>query len=265
MKKEEFLKKLELLLQDISEEERKDALAFYRSYFEDAGEGNEENILRELVSPEKVAEDIKKNLNVGEADSMEYTAKESYDAETQAAGDTGSYGNTFYGNTAYGNTAYGNTTYTEGSGEHGFYGNTAYGQQEPVKPQKKNNSKNTVLWVVLAVVTSPAWLTALLVLAAILVAILACIFGLAAADVAVMAALLICGFILSGVGIGYMVTNGVAVGMGLFGGGLLVLAAGALAIWLVVWCFGWFVPWAVKKLVKLCKKPFEKRKEGAAA
>ena len=90
MKKEEFLKKLELLLQDISEEERKDALAFYRSYFEDAGEGNEENILRELVSPEKVAEDIKKNLNVGEADSMEYTAKESYDAETQAAGDTGS-------------------------------------------------------------------------------------------------------------------------------------------------------------------------------
>lgn len=260
MKKEEFLKKLELLLQDISEEERKDALAFYRSYFEDAGEGNEENILRELVSPEKVAEDIKKNLNVGEADSMEYTAKGNYDAETRAAGDAGNYGNTFYGNTAYGNTAY-----TEESGEHGFYGNTAYGQQEPVKPQKKNNSKNTVLWVVLAVVTSPAWLTAVMVLAAIIVAILACVFGLAVAVVAVMAALLICGFILSGVGIGYMVTNGVAVGMGLLGGGLLVLAAGALAIWLVVWCFGWFVPWAVKKLVKLCKKPFEKRKEGAAA
>jgi len=33
---------------------------------------------------------------------------------------------------------------------------------------------------------------------------------------------------------------------------------------LVVWCFGWFVPWAVKGIVKLCKKPFEKRKEREA-
>lgn len=41
MNKEEFLKRLEQLLSDISEEERADALAFYRSYFEDAGIGNE--------------------------------------------------------------------------------------------------------------------------------------------------------------------------------------------------------------------------------
>ena len=33
MNKEEFLKRLEQLLSDISEEERADALAFYRSYF----------------------------------------------------------------------------------------------------------------------------------------------------------------------------------------------------------------------------------------
>lgn len=39
MNKEEFLKRLEQLLSDISEEERADALAFYRSYFEDAGIG----------------------------------------------------------------------------------------------------------------------------------------------------------------------------------------------------------------------------------
>ena len=37
MNKEEFLRKLEQLLSDISEEERKDAIAFYRSFFEDAG------------------------------------------------------------------------------------------------------------------------------------------------------------------------------------------------------------------------------------
>ena len=62
MNKEEFLKRLEELLSDISEEERADALAFYRSYFEDAGIGNEASILEELESPEKVAEVIKKDL-----------------------------------------------------------------------------------------------------------------------------------------------------------------------------------------------------------
>ena len=43
MKREEFLKQLEQLLDGISEEEKADALAFYRSYFEDAGEENEES------------------------------------------------------------------------------------------------------------------------------------------------------------------------------------------------------------------------------
>ena len=52
MKREEFLKQLEQLLDGISEEEKADALAFYRSYFEDAGEENEESVIAELESPE---------------------------------------------------------------------------------------------------------------------------------------------------------------------------------------------------------------------
>lgn len=211
MNKEEFLRKLEQLLSDISEEERKDAIAFYRSYFEDAGEGNEASILKELESPEKVAEAIKSNLN-----DAEQTAK------TRE--------------------------------------NSVQGVRE-VKREDKMKTENKILWIILAILTSPIWITILAVVVAILVAILACVFAAAACVVTMMAALLICGFILSGVGIGYLFTEGVAVGLGLLGGGLIVLALGILAIWLVVWCFGWFVPWAVKKLVNLCKKPFEKKKE----
>ena len=59
MKREEFLKQLEQLLDGISEEEKADALAFYRSYCEDAGEENEESVIAELESPEKVAQSIK--------------------------------------------------------------------------------------------------------------------------------------------------------------------------------------------------------------
>lgn len=41
MNKTEFLEQLERLLWDISCQEREEALDFYRSYFEDAGEENE--------------------------------------------------------------------------------------------------------------------------------------------------------------------------------------------------------------------------------
>ncbi len=64
MNREEFLRQLEQLLSGISEEERADAMAFYRSYFEDAGAENEPLILEELESPQKVAESIMKNLGI---------------------------------------------------------------------------------------------------------------------------------------------------------------------------------------------------------
>ena len=262
MNKEEFLKRLEQLLSDISEEERADALAFYRSYFEDAGEGNEASILQELESPEKVAEIIKKDLGVSDYDTKKDTSANSAEEGKQDTYTSGLYGSSAYGSGSAG--SYGSSAY--GSGSAGSYGTKAQPTMEQLKQEnKKNKTEKTVLWVVLAVLTSPIWLTVLAVLAAIAVAVLACVFGLAVSVVAVMAALVVSGFVLAGIGIGYMATEGIVIGMGLLGGGLLVLALGALSVWLVVWCFGWFVPWAVKGIVKLCKKPFEKKKEREAA
>lgn len=63
MNKTEFLEQLDLLLRDISDEERTEALRFYSEYFSDAGPFEEENILNELVSPEHVAASIKQGLN----------------------------------------------------------------------------------------------------------------------------------------------------------------------------------------------------------
>ena len=64
MGKEVFLDRLEQLLSDISQEEREEAMAFYRSYFEEAGEENEAFVIEELGSPEKVAEAIKRDLGM---------------------------------------------------------------------------------------------------------------------------------------------------------------------------------------------------------
>lgn len=71
MGKAEFLERLEQLLSDIPEEERREALEFYRNYFEDAGEGREAEVIRELESPEKVAAQIKAGFR-GDTDNGEY-------------------------------------------------------------------------------------------------------------------------------------------------------------------------------------------------
>ncbi len=83
MKRDEFLERLEMLLEDISVEERDEAMAFYRSYFEDAGIGNEEKILQELESPEKVAETIKRELGMVSSSTNSSTHREYSDEEVR--------------------------------------------------------------------------------------------------------------------------------------------------------------------------------------
>ena len=59
MTKQEFLSRLEGLLQDLEPEDREDALAFYREYLEDAGEENEQSALADLGDVEELAKQIR--------------------------------------------------------------------------------------------------------------------------------------------------------------------------------------------------------------
>lgn len=59
MMKNEFLTKLKELLSDLPQEEREEAVRYYEDYFEDAGPLEEARVLKELVSPEDVAEKIR--------------------------------------------------------------------------------------------------------------------------------------------------------------------------------------------------------------
>ena len=226
MKREEFLKQLEQLLDGISEEEKADALAFYRSYFEDAGEENEESVIAELESPEKVAQSIKKNLGM---------EKE----------------NGFYGMPSDQNPEWNKND------------DDMVVKSEEVPKEKKGGWSAAA--IVLVVLTSPLWLTLHLVVASLLLAVVAILFGIAVAVVAVMASLVFAGFLLIGFGFSTLFTGGVAVGLGLTGAGLLVLGLGFLAVLLVVWVSGVFLPWAVRGIIGLCKKPFEKKKESGVA
>ena len=73
MNRAQFMEQLAKLLSDISEEERQEALDYYESYFDDAGEDQEANVIRELGSPGKVAAIIKADLKDSSEDYGKYT------------------------------------------------------------------------------------------------------------------------------------------------------------------------------------------------
>lgn len=63
MNRIQYMTELASLLQDIPDTERKDAMQYYNDYFDDAGEENEQQVIEELGSPAKVAENIKADYN----------------------------------------------------------------------------------------------------------------------------------------------------------------------------------------------------------
>ena len=58
MSREEFMTALKAQLMDIPAEERVEALQYYEDYFDDAGRENEAEVIHELGSPQRVAENI---------------------------------------------------------------------------------------------------------------------------------------------------------------------------------------------------------------
>lgn len=78
MSRSEFMFLLAQLLADMPLEERAEALKFYNNYFDDAGPENEQQVIEELGTPQKVADSIKGNLNEEEG----YFSKKAYEQES---------------------------------------------------------------------------------------------------------------------------------------------------------------------------------------
>lgn len=62
MKRAEFMRQLECLLQSIPAAEREEALQYYNNYFDDAGEDSEQEVIEALGNPARVAENIRRDL-----------------------------------------------------------------------------------------------------------------------------------------------------------------------------------------------------------
>ena len=202
MSKQEFLNRLEYLLRDIPQSERREAMEYYRSYFEDAGPENEAKIIEELGSPQEVAASIKKNLFGEDYEEFEFEEKQ---------------------------------------------GQTA------------SKTRRNILIAVLIVLTFPLWVGVAGTLFGILVAGFFVLFGLALAAVAIAGAFLVAGFALLGVGIAKLFTGFPAIGLIVVAISMFMLAIAVLGIIVIVWVAGSVLPKALRAVVRLCKKPFQKR------
>lgn len=66
MNRTEFMSQLEILLRNVSDGEREEALQYYNDYFDDAGAENEQAVIEALGNPARVAENIRRELLEGQ-------------------------------------------------------------------------------------------------------------------------------------------------------------------------------------------------------
>lgn len=197
MNRQEFMRRLEQLLEGIPEEEKGEAIAYYTSYFEDAGEENEEKIIRELESPEKVAATIRADF------------PGCNNSETASSGNQQNYNGA-----------------SQSMGQQNYNGTI----------QREDNTTRNILLIILLVLTSPIWGGILVAIGGTLAGIIGGLFGIAVGCViggiavaGVAITILVTGVI--SLGFISMAAGLLMLAIGLCAAGLLVLVCGKFLPW----------------------------------
>ena len=241
MSRAEFMNELKYLLQDITDSEREEALQYYEDYFDDAGEDNEDAIIRELGSPERVAAIIKSGLMGNDEDAGEFTErgyedwrfKQDYQVPERT----------------YGRKS--NNAYTYGNGD-----------RTDVSPRTRRTGNNSLgkilLIIVIAMVAIPIIISAAGGIFGVIVGILG---GLVGIVVGIIGATL--GGVLGGLavfvgGIIRMFTSP-ASGFFLCASGLLLIAFGFLALVFAVYVATKLIPRFVRWIARLFRRIFHRR------
>ncbi len=233
MSRNDFMKQLETLLQNISPAEREEALQYYNDYFDDAGLENEQSVIEALGNPARVAENIKRDL---------------------------------YGN-GYGDNVYQRTTpidkavvpYTQtGNGSQGAQGNSA--QAGTVNGDGENGKLSTgmiVLIVILCILASPILLSVASGILSLAVGLIATWFSLIVGFGVAALALIAAFLVLLVVGVICLFAEPL-VGVGVIGVGMICGGLGILFLMLTVAMAGIATPAMFSGIVSLCRKIFKK-------
>lgn len=260
MNKKLFLDELHRLLSDLPPEERNQAIKYYEDYFEDAGPENEQAILKELGSPQELANQIKAttqdDIEYGQGSSFHrsaaypefYAQKEQSDSQNennsafkqtkdgfqqghQQAGN--GFNNNGYRQTGNG---FNNNSYQQAG--NGFSSNNYQQAATGYNSHYQQQSARKAVWIVLfALLAITIGLPCLSVLFGILLTIFSVIISIVLALFGTGGGLMI-GGIASFFGSFFMTTtSGIGAILFAMGIGLVLFAIGALILWVgVLFC-----------------------------
>ncbi|MDF2511736.1 MAG: hypothetical protein K0S04_1602 [Herbinix sp.] len=294
----EFMKELESLLLDIPLDERNEALAYYNGYFDDAGEEQEEEIVKELGSPQKVAALIKADLDTNSTDrenkgfftekgyqetigsEYEITKSETSQSNHNSTSRTNSTNQTNQNNTNQtnqNNTGQTNYNYNGGANQgytnysnyqngnsynrknyNGYGGSSNNGNNHYSDQQKGKTGSSNVLFIVLAIVTFPIWLPIVLTVLGIAIGVIATVVGLIFGFGLTGIALIGSGVILFVAGLAELATP--FYGLLMIGGGLVITGLGMLITIAVGFVCKKVLPVLISGFVNLCRLPFRNRR-----
>lgn len=241
MNRKEFMSELERLLADMPEEERQAAVQYYADYFADAGEANEADVIRELGSPEKVAESIKADYYGTEFNESDYEDKDNMEK----------YGK--YSSDGNNNSRTDSQAGMDQNGSGDGTGNTAGGTGN-----NRPWTSNTLKLILIAAIAIILWPVTL--------GIAVTVFGIAAAVVCFFAALVIAAVLVMIAG-GVAVIAGIAAAAALpsaalvtAGIGILLFVLGLIAtVGTVKLCIIVY-PAMLRGFVNICRRPFHGRR-----
>ena len=226
----EFMKKLESLLVDIPLEEREEALRYYNGYFDDAGADQEDTVITELGSPERIAAMIKADLSpgMGKQEKGGYYTENGYRESIRNRYEISEASEQKTGGTA--------NTYAN----------------------KKSNSSNAFLIILLLIIASPVWFPIAIAAFSVAIAILAVmsglLFGMGVAGLALVGS----GLILFIAGIAELAVP--FVGLMMLGSGLLLVGIGMLLLLITIVICRYVLPPLAEGFVNLCRLPFKRRR-----
>ena len=248
MNKKLFLDELHRLLSDLPPEERNQAIKYYEDYFEDAGPENEQAILKELGSPQELANQIKAttqdDIEYGQGSSFHrsaaypefYAQKEQSDSQNENNSAFKQTKDGFQQGHQQAGNGFNNNGYRQTG--NGFNNNSYQQAANGYNSHYQQQSTRKVAWIVLfALLAITIGLPCLSVLFGILLAIFSVIVSIVLALFGTGGGLMI-GGIASFFG-SFFMTAASGTGAVLFtmGIGLVLFAIGALIIWIgVLFC-----------------------------
>lgn len=268
MTRDEFMKELAYLLQDIQEEDKEDAVQYYMDYFDEAGPEQESEVIRELGSPERISAIIRADIDGhlekgGEFTESGYQDERFRDPNYQVAkrfdlpekqeeggGQRGGPQN----REAWQKDRQGTGPWNQGTWQKG---GPESGQNQT--PPRTSLLLKVILWIILIIVAGPILLGLGGGALGIVIGIGAAILGVLLFTGVITIVMTLCGTAMIPFGIVYMFTQSLD-GFFMSGVGLIFLGIGILLISLSVLFYGKFIPFLIRGIVDTLHRLLHKRR-----